>query len=105
MTRAFERLNGRKALSQWLSSPPTEQMKANFKDHPLEGEEILPLVAFLQDRAVNGKEDTSPSRLIFALIGLGLAALVLVLFEWIWRDRFRGVRRPQVHGNSAGDIS
>jgi hypothetical protein len=42
--------------------------------------------------------DESPSALIFLLLGLGGTVAGLVVFDVIWKQRFRGVRRPLVHG-------
>ena len=56
------------------------------------------LVAFFEDRAQRGGEDTSPARLNFFLIGLGGTVLALVGFDLAWRKRFRAVRRPLVKG-------
>ena len=77
-------------------------MLPTFREHPLEGDtEILPLVAFFQHVARYEEEDTAPSALVFLLLGLGGAAGCLVMFNGIWRNRFRGVRRRLVEGSSS----
>lgn len=96
LTRAFERLEGRKALAAWLTAPPTPTMAPVFKKHPLDSEEILPLIAFLESQAATGGEDMSAGKLTFLLIGLGGAGLMLVLFDLAWRTRFRTVRKQLV---------
>jgi hypothetical protein len=70
-----------------------------FKNHPLESEEILPLVAFFQGAAQNGGvADTSTWMFNFLLLGLGGTVLALILFDLIWIRRFRAVRRPLILG-------
>lgn len=96
LTRVFERLQGRKNLAAWLTAPATPTMSPVFKRHVLKPEEILPLIAFLEDEARKGGEDASSAPLTFLLIGLGGAALALVLFGQAWKDRFRSVRKALV---------
>jgi hypothetical protein len=72
-------------------------MQAVFKDHPLDSEEILPLVAFFADKAVAPPESGQAATLIFILLGLAGTAAALVLFDVAWKNRFRAVRRPLVH--------
>jgi mono/diheme cytochrome c family protein len=104
LTRGYERIGGRKQLAAWLSAPATATMQPVFKAHPLEPEEILPLVAYLEHTNRHGREDAGVGPLNFFLIGLGGAALTLVGFDAIWRRRFRAVRRPLVHNhNGRGD--
>ncbi len=96
LTKVYERLLGRKALSVWLSAPATPTMQAVFRNTPLEAEEILPVVAYLEDAARQGGEDTGVGRVIFLLLGLGGAAALLVGMDGAWRNRFRAVRGPLV---------
>lgn len=94
LTRAYQRLGGRRALSTWLLAPATPSMQAVFGPRPLTQAEIIPLVAFLEDASSKGGEaDPAAASLTFFLFGLGGAALVLVLFDTVWRNRFRAVRR------------
>ncbi|MBZ0136958.1 MAG: hypothetical protein K8I27_11350, partial [Planctomycetes bacterium] len=65
-----------------------------FKDHPLESDEILPLVAYFEDAANQAGDDDSVASLNFFLIALVCSALGLALFDGIWKNRFRAVRRP-----------
>jgi mono/diheme cytochrome c family protein len=96
LTRVFERLQGRKNLAAWLTAPATPTMAPIFKRYALTPEEILPLIAFLENRAHGGGEDASSAPLTFLLAGLGGAALALVLFDQAWRERFTSVRRTLV---------
>lgn len=98
LTLVYERLGGRKALGSWLMAPATPTMQAQFKDHPLQPDEIIPLVAYLEDSAKSGGAAGITPRLNFFLIGLGAAILGLISFDFIWHNRFRAVRIPLVHG-------
>jgi len=96
LTKVFERYVDRKQLGAWLSAPATATMLPTFRDHPLEAEEILPLIAYFQDLAKTKQEDDQPRTLVFMLFGLAGAAGCLVAFNRIWRGRFRGVRRSLI---------
>ncbi len=96
LSKVFERLESRKTLGSWLLAPPTTTMQPVWRGHPLEAEEILPLVAYFEDVSRRGGEDTSPGRMNFFLIGLAGAVAALVGFDLAWRKRFRAVRRPMV---------
>lgn len=100
LTQVFNKLQGRKGLAGWLSFPPTPTMQPLYKNATFKSEEILALVAFLE----KANQDEQPSttsladRLNFFLLALGCTAGAFALFDWIWRGRFRGVRRPLVDG-------
>ncbi len=96
LTKAYERLQGRKGLSTWLSAPATSTMQSVFRDSPLDVEEILPIVAYLEEAAQQGGEDTGFGRVTFLLLGLGGAVMLLAGMDGAWRKRFRGVRGPLV---------
>jgi mono/diheme cytochrome c family protein len=96
LTKVFERYQDRKKLGAWLSAPATPTMLPTFREAPLDTEEILPLVAWFQDQAANHPEDTAPTSLVFVLLGIGGAVGVVLLFDRLWRTRFRGVRKALV---------
>jgi hypothetical protein len=101
LTQVFNKLQGRKGLAAWLSSPATPTMQPIFKNHPLTGGkdgEILHLVAFLE-KAKEGREEVTTARFNFFLIGLAGTAGGFVFFDYLWRRRFRAVRYTLVHGN------
>ena len=97
LTAVYARLEGRTALAAWLSSPPSNTMKPIFDKKGLEGEEVLALVAFFSDEASSGYDESESRILPFILMGLGVAASLLVILDLVWRNRFRGVRRSLVH--------
>lgn len=96
LTDAFDRLEGRKAISAWLGSPPSLVMQPVFKNHPLEGEEVLALVAYLKQAAESEDAAAPASTLQFVLLGFGGALALLLLFDFLWRKRYRATRRPLV---------
>jgi mono/diheme cytochrome c family protein len=99
LTRVYERLQGRKNMAAWLFAPATPTMSSVFKQHGLKPEEILPLVAFFEAEARRGGQDDSAARLNFFLLGIGGAALGLVIMDAAWKRRFRSVRRSLVESS------
>jgi len=104
LTEVYARLEGRKALSAWLSAPPGLTMTPIFKPTgtPLASEEILSLVAFLKDCAEKGAGQPAASG-PFEFLVAGVAGLIgiLLAFDYLWRNRYRGVRRALVERATA----
>lgn len=100
LTLVYERLNGRKALSAWLTAPATETMQPIFKNHPLDAEEVHALAAYFEEAAKYNEAEASVIRISFLLSGLVLAAATIFLFDVIWKSRFHSVRRPLVDANT-----
>jgi hypothetical protein len=96
LSLVFERLQGRKNLSAWLFAPATPTMQSVFQPHPLTRDEIHALVAFLENAAQHSGEADMSGPLAFLILGLGGSVIGLIGMDWIWRARFRGVRRPLV---------
>ncbi len=97
LTMAYARLEGRKALGAWLTSPPSLVMQPVFQGHELTEDEILGLVAYMKDVAERGERSEAESAsLEFLLTGVGVAAVLLLLFDFFWRRRFRAVRSRMV---------
>ncbi|HGY90091.1 MAG TPA: cytochrome c [Planctomycetes bacterium] len=98
LTDAYARLEGRKVLGAWLASPSTETMAPVFKKHPIDPDEILPLLAFLETESKEGTPATTGSNINFVLLGVVGATALLFLFDYFWRRRFTGVRARLVRG-------
>jgi cytochrome c2 len=96
LTKVFERYGDRKTLGAWLSAPATVTMAPTFREHPIEEDEIFGLIAYFDHIARVEEEDHAPHALVLILLAVAGAAGSLLLIGRIWRDRFRGVRRPLV---------
>ncbi|MCB2212268.1 cytochrome c [bacterium] len=97
LTLVFERLEGRKGLAAWLLNPATVTMQSVFSEQPLQQDEILPLVAYFEDRSK--KSAIAPANTAsfrFFLLGLFGVIVALALFDILWKKRLRSVRRTQV---------
>lgn len=103
LTRVYERFGGRKAVGAWLGSPATPTMQSVFRNKPLKPEEILPLLAAIEDAAGTGQVASAGPSAGFLLLGFGGMALGLVGLQAGWRRRFRAVRRPLVRGRKRGE--
>ena len=101
LTRVFERLQGRKGLAAWLASPASPTMAPVFKEHELQPEEILSLIALFEDSAKKGGQDDTTSLLNFFLLGVGGMVVCLISLDTVWKKRFRGVRRSLVQRTKA----
>jgi len=103
LTRVFERLQGRKGLAAWLSSPASPTMAPVFKEHAIQPEEVLSLIALFEDSAKKGGQDDTTSLLNFFLLGVGGMVVGLISLDALWKQRFRGVRRSLVHKEDRGE--
>lgn len=97
LTLVYERLQGRKGLTGWLTNPASPTMMPVFKPTPIDPNEIFPLVAMFESTAKQGGQDDSTARLNFALLGLSGLVVGLVAMDSIWKKRLRGVRRELVN--------
>ncbi len=115
LTGAFVKMEGRKGLAAWLSAPATPTMQPVYKRHPLDADppaaggplnEVVSLVAYLEKVAKDPPSaEGATQQLNFILLGLFGTAGSLVLFDFLWRGRFRGVRRSLVKGSREGEPS
>ena len=96
LTNAFGRLQGRDGLTSWLTAPPSQTMQPVYQGKQLSSEEILALTAYLRDQHNQNVQASTAPKINFLLIGGGGAVLLLILFDFLWGDRFRGVRKPLV---------
>ena len=97
LSLVYERLQGRKGLSAWLTAPPSPTMSPVLANRPLQPDEILAMTAFFEDAAKKGGQDDSAASLSFFLMGLAGMVVSLVSFDAIWKKRLRGVRRALLH--------
>jgi mono/diheme cytochrome c family protein len=102
LTRVYERLGGRKAVGTWLAAPATPTMQSVFRQHPLQAEEILPLLAVFEDASRRSQPADSTSQVNFFLAGFAGLCGALALMGWIWRGRMGSVRRSLVSSAQRG---
>jgi cytochrome c2 len=100
LTHIYGKMQTRKNFVGWLSAPATPTMLPAYKNHPLEADEMLGLVAYFEAVGKAGDQqaaaDPSASALTFVLLGLAGAVVGLVTCDYAWRRRFRNVRRSLV---------
>lgn len=96
LTKVFERMQGRKNLATWLQAPATQTMRPLFVNNALTNEEIVSLVAYLENAAKQPPQTAETSTLLFFFLGLGGSVLGFIGADTIWRNRFRGVRKPMI---------
>ena len=101
LTKVYERLLGRAALSAWLMAPGTETMQPIFKNRPMSEDEIHALVAYFESTKDEQPAETSTSRVAFLLSGLAGAVLGVFFLDTIWKRRFHSVRRSLVEANTS----
>lgn len=105
LSAVYERLSGRKGLATWLSAPATTTMQSVYEDQPMDAtEDILPLLAYFADLAQDPPESSKASTLIFILLGLAGTAATLMIFDVLWKGRFRGVRRALVENSRKAEV-
>lgn len=106
LTRVYERglytTGGRAVLSAWLVAPATPAMQHLLQDKPLEVDEVHALVALMADRAAKSQPVMMEASMVsFAIFGVLGSLLILVLFDFVWKTRFRSVRRAMVKDSIA----
>src|ERR1700693_272284 len=75
LTLVYERLGGREALGTCLSAPATPTMQAVFRQHPLQSEEILPLLAVFENASRRSQPADSSTQFNFFLAGFAGVSL------------------------------
>ena len=102
LTQAFDRLGGRKGLGIWLSNPPTPTMQSLFSKHALQPDEILALLAAIDDASQRSQPAGASLTWKFFLFGFVGMLVGLAVIQLAWRGRFRAVRQVMVQGQIRG---
>jgi cytochrome c2 len=102
LTNVFDRLGGRKGLGAWLTGPPTPTMQSVFGKRALQPEEILPLLAAIDDANNRSQPANQTSILKFFAFGFSGMLVGLALLQLAWRGRIRSVRRTIVRAHVRG---
>jgi hypothetical protein len=74
-------------------------MRPLFANTSLTNDEIVQLVAYLEQTARIPQQTGDTATLSFFFLGLGGSVLGFIGADTIWRKRFRGVRKPMVRGD------
>lgn len=103
LTDVFTRLQGRNALTAWLSAPPTPTMKSIFGRRQLSEDEIKYMVAYLESASEKHGRNYDSLLVWMTVIfcGLGGSVFGIVVFSGIWSNRFRAVRRPLLNASKS----
>jgi mono/diheme cytochrome c family protein len=96
LTRTYETLGERAALTGWLKMPASAVMSPIFREHKLTSDEINNLVAFLEAETKSGATHAPSATASFFGAGLFAAAVLLALFGFFWKNRYRATRTPMV---------
>jgi cytochrome c2 len=103
LTSEIDKLGGRRGAKAWLTSPPTTTMQAVFSKHALEPEEILPLLAAIDDASRQEQPERNSTVLKFSGFGISGMLIGLVLLNAAWRGRIRSVRRSVIQAQVRGE--
>ncbi|MBI2852808.1 MAG: hypothetical protein HYX84_06885 [Chloroflexi bacterium] len=99
LTAAYSKF-GEAALGPILKTTPFPIMRDIYKTKPLTDSEITALVAFFKE--VDAAKATIPSQspAVYFIVGAAAFAIIIGMFQVIWRGRLSGVRQPLVKGGS-----
>jgi mono/diheme cytochrome c family protein len=89
LTKAYKRLGEREGLSGFLWAPASRKMHTTYLQHGLESDEVLSLVAYLEDADRLVAAGTSPMPLQSLLVAAGGTVLGLAAFGALWGSRSR----------------
>jgi len=95
LTRVYERLGTRKAVGASLSAPGTSTMRSVFAAHPLQTEEILPLLALIEDASKRSEPADAGSLADFLVIGVFGTLVVLLVMGSAWAGQVRSAGDTQ----------
>ena len=98
LTNAYATM-GEAAIRSILKTTPFPMMKQIYTQKPLTDNEITDVLAFLKSASSTPSAPSQNSSLFF-IIGGASALLIIGVFQWLWRGRLSGVRRPLVKGGS-----
>lgn len=100
LSAVFLRLNGREALTAWLSSPPTPTMRAVYSQKLLTPDESRQLVdLFERWSQINQNYSQGNFMIVMSVLFFGFGGVVVsyLFMGGIWSQRFRSVRRRLIN--------
>jgi hypothetical protein len=77
-------------------------MQSVFRQHPLQSEEILPLLSVFEDASRRSQPADTRSEINFLVVSFSGTGLSLLLMGWVWQNRLRSVRRSMVSAAQRG---
>jgi mono/diheme cytochrome c family protein len=89
LTKTYERVGGRTALSAHLWSPATRTMRPAYQRNGLEPDEVLALMAYLEDTDKQAASETARQPQKLLLLGLGGAVVALTVLAALWGSHSR----------------
>ena len=95
--------NALAAVRAWATTSgahATGTMQPTYLQHGLEPDEVLALVAYLEDADREGPADNSALSLKFLLLGVGGTVLGLLTLSTLWGSRSRQRDAATHHGES-----
>ncbi|OFZ16874.1 MAG: hypothetical protein A2X86_14055 [Bdellovibrionales bacterium GWA2_49_15] len=95
LTPTAKRL-GPAALLKAMQEIPFPTMKPIYRDHALTDQEQNDLAAYLLKISTTPDDGVDSSGNSFVLTSVGIFLAVMILFNFIWAGRLRGVRKPMV---------
>lgn len=98
LTGIYTRLQ-EKRLASALGSLKYPIMVDVFQDKPLTDQEIADLVAFFKDISKQAPPSPAVSLITFAVAGIGVVIVLLIISHFIWGKRIQGVRKRLVGGS------
>jgi len=104
LTKSYERLGGRAALSAHLWAPATSLMRSAYQRHGLDSDEVLSLAAYLEDTDQQCAEGNSPLPVKLLLLGLAGTVLGLSTLGALWGSRSRRRDGAALNGTSAAAL-
>jgi mono/diheme cytochrome c family protein len=84
LTKVYERVGGRSPLTARLWTVVTPTMHPIYQQHSLQDEEVLPLVAYLENTAREGVERSAAPSMRFLLLAVGGTVVGLCAVSTLW---------------------
>ena len=95
LTASFAKYNGAAGLKGFIITPSSAVMEAEYSRHPLSKEEIMSLVAFLEDANGNGTPEFDSTFLFSA--GIIVACILIFVIMILWAEKKRNGINSKIH--------
>ncbi len=95
LTASFAKYNGFAGLKGFIVTPSSAVMEAEYTKHPLSEEEIMSVVAFLEDANGNGSPEFD-STFLFAT-GIIVACFLIFVIMILWAEKKKNGVNSKIH--------